>query len=61
MAKERLVVISGDAAGIDTLATALHAGFTVEEMINLDLGSAPPFSPVCDPVEIAAREVAKKL
>jgi hypothetical protein len=47
--------------GIDTLATALHAYFTVGEMINLDLGYAPPFSPVWDPVVIAAREVAKKL
>lgn len=44
-----------------TLATALHAGFTVEEMINLDLGYAPPVSPVWDPVVIAARAVAKKL
>jgi hypothetical protein len=28
------------------LATALHAGFTVDEMINLDLSYAPPYSPV---------------
>jgi hypothetical protein len=30
-------------------------------MINLDLGYAPPFSPVWDPVITAARAVAKKL
>jgi NADPH-dependent 2,4-dienoyl-CoA reductase/sulfur reductase-like enzyme len=51
----------GSAKRIDTVATALHAGFTVEEMINLDLGYAPPFSPVWDPVVTAARAVAKKL
>ena len=57
----QIVGAEGSAKRIDTLATALHAGFTVEEMINLDLGYAPPFSPVWDPVVIAAREVAKKL
>jgi NADPH-dependent 2,4-dienoyl-CoA reductase/sulfur reductase-like enzyme len=57
----QIVGMEGSAKRIDTLATALHAGFTVEEMINLDLGYAPPFSPVWDPVVIAAREVAKRL
>ena len=53
--------MEGSAKRIDTLATCLHAGLTVEEMINLDLGYAPPFSPVWDPVVTAAREVVKKL
>ncbi len=57
----QIVGMEGSAKRIDTVATALHAGFTVEEMINLDLGYAPPFSPVWDPVVTAAREVAKKL
>lgn len=57
----QIVGLEGSAKRIDTLATALHAGFTVEEMINLDLGYAPPLSPVWDPVVIAAREAAKKL
>ena len=57
----QIVGMEGSAKRIDTLATALHAGFTMEEMINLDLGYAPPFSPVWDPVVIAAREAAKKL
>jgi NADPH-dependent 2,4-dienoyl-CoA reductase/sulfur reductase-like enzyme len=57
----QIVGMDGSAKRIDTLATALHAGFTVEEMINLDLGYAPPFSPVWDPVVTAAREAAKKL
>jgi len=33
----------------------------VEEMINLDLSYAPPYSPVWDPVAVAAREAAKLL
>ena len=57
----QIVGMEGSAKRIDTLATALHAGFTVEEMINLDLGYAPPFSPVWDPVVTAAREAAKKV
>lgn len=57
----QIVGMEGSAKRIDTVATALHAGFTVEEMINLDLGYAPPFSPVWDPVVIAARAVAKML
>ena len=56
------IVGKGDAAKrIDVLATSLHAGFTVQEMIHLDLGYAPPFSPVWDPVLIAVRQVMKKI
>jgi len=56
------IVGKGDAAKrIDILATALHAGFTVQEMIHLDLSYAPPFSPVWDPVLIAVRQVLKKI
>ncbi len=55
----QIVGMEGSAKRIDTLATALYAGFTVEEMINLDLGYAPPFSPVWDPVVTAARKAAK--
>ena len=55
----QIVGVEGAAKRIDVMATALHAGFTVDEMINLDLSYAPPYSPVWDPVLIAAREVAK--
>jgi NADPH-dependent 2,4-dienoyl-CoA reductase/sulfur reductase-like enzyme len=56
------IVGGGDAAKrIDILATALHAGFAVQEMIHLDLSYAPPFSPVWDPVLIAVRQVMKKI
>ena len=43
---------------IDTIATALHAGFTVDRLIDLYLSYAPPFSPVWDPVQIAAKKKA---
>ncbi|MFB6219085.1 MAG: FAD-dependent oxidoreductase [Halobacteriaceae archaeon] len=40
---------------IDTVATALDAGMTVADLERLDLGYAPPFSPVWDPVLVAAK------
>jgi NADPH-dependent 2,4-dienoyl-CoA reductase/sulfur reductase-like enzyme len=55
----QIVGIEGAAKRIDIFATALHAGFTVGEMINLDLSYAPPFSHVWDPVQIAARQADK--
>jgi hypothetical protein len=57
----QIVGKEGAAKRIDVLATALHAGFTVEEMINLDLSYAPPYSPVWDPIAIAARRTASML
>ncbi|GAB3686115.1 FAD-dependent oxidoreductase [Salinarchaeum chitinilyticum] len=46
---------------IDTIATALEADLTVGEVERLDLGYAPPFSPVWDPVLVAAKVLAGKL
>jgi NADPH-dependent 2,4-dienoyl-CoA reductase/sulfur reductase-like enzyme len=46
---------------IDALAVALWNGMTVEEMAALDLGYAPPYAPVWDPVLIAARKAADSL
>jgi len=43
------------AVRIDTVATALEAGMTVDEVERLDLAYAPPFSPVWDPVLTAAK------
>ena len=40
---------------IDTLATALESDLTVDELERLDLAYAPPFSPVWDPVLVAAK------
>lgn len=39
---------------IDVLATALHHRLTVSDLQRLDLSYAPPFSPVWDPLLIAA-------
>ena len=46
----------GSAKRIDVVATALTARMTCAEVAELDLGYAPPFSPVWDPVAIAARK-----
>ncbi|MFB6092210.1 MAG: FAD-dependent oxidoreductase [Haloquadratum sp.] len=43
------------AVRIDTVATALGAEMTVAELERQDLGYAPPFSPVWDPVLVAAK------
>jgi NADPH-dependent 2,4-dienoyl-CoA reductase/sulfur reductase-like enzyme len=40
---------------IDVLATAIWNEMGVDEILSLDLAYAPPFSPVWDPVLIAAR------
>jgi NADPH-dependent 2,4-dienoyl-CoA reductase/sulfur reductase-like enzyme len=49
----------GSAKRIDTAATALHAGFSLEDLLYLDLSYAPPFSGVWDPIVIAARMALK--
>ena len=43
------------AVRIDTVATALESGMTVAELERADLAYAPPFSPVWDPVLVAAK------
>ncbi|MFI6516839.1 FAD-dependent oxidoreductase [Spirillospora sp. NPDC050679] len=57
----QIVGAENAAKRIDGLAIALWNGMTVEEMTGLDLGYAPPFSPVWDPVLIAARKAAVKV
>ncbi len=46
---------------VDVLATALWNGMDVEDVSGMDLSYAPPFSPVWDPVLIAARKLSEKL
>jgi NADPH-dependent 2,4-dienoyl-CoA reductase/sulfur reductase-like enzyme len=46
---------------IDTVATALEASLTVGELERLDLGYAPPFSPVWDPVLVAAKVLSGRI
>jgi len=53
--------VEGVAKRIDVLATALQARMTVEQVAELDLGYAPPFSTVYDPVLIAAQEMLREL
>ena len=43
------------AVRINTLSAALEAGMTVAEVEKLDLAYAPPFSPVWDPILVAAK------
>jgi NADPH-dependent 2,4-dienoyl-CoA reductase/sulfur reductase-like enzyme len=57
----QIVGEEGAAKRIDVMATALHAGFTVDEIIDLDLAYAPPFSGTWDAVHIAARKAAELL
>ena len=56
-------IVGADRAGkrIDTLATAITAGMTAAEVVDLDLSYAPPVSPVWDPVQIAARRADELL
>jgi hypothetical protein len=46
---------------VDVIATAIAAGMTAEDLIGLDLGYAPPFSSVWDPVQVAARQAVAQL
>jgi NADPH-dependent 2,4-dienoyl-CoA reductase/sulfur reductase-like enzyme len=52
----QIVGREGAAKRVDVAAVALTAGMTVDAMTALDLGYAPPFSPVWDPVLVAARK-----
>ncbi|MFB9518956.1 FAD-dependent oxidoreductase [Streptomyces cremeus] len=52
----QIVGREGAAKRVDIAAVALTANMTVDRMTALDLGYAPPFSPVWDPVLVAARK-----
>ncbi len=52
---------AGSAKRIDVAATAIAAEMTVEDIVGLDLSYAPPFSPVWDPLQAAARVLRSKL
>ena len=49
----------GSAKRIDVIATAVTAGMSAGDLAATDLSYAPPFSPVWDPVLIAARHAAR--
>jgi NADPH-dependent 2,4-dienoyl-CoA reductase/sulfur reductase-like enzyme len=50
----------GSAKRIDTVATALWNGMTVQDFVWTDLGYAPPFSPTWDALLITARKAAEQ-
>ncbi|MFO8152659.1 FAD-dependent oxidoreductase [Thioalkalivibrio sp.] len=54
----QIVGRAGAAKRIDTIAAAITAGMTAEQLAYLDLAYAPPFSPVWDPVLTAARTLS---
>jgi NADPH-dependent 2,4-dienoyl-CoA reductase/sulfur reductase-like enzyme len=47
----------GAAKRVDVLAAAIWNEMTADEFSQIDLGYAPPFSPVWDPVLVAARQL----
>ena len=55
----QIVGREGAAKRIDALAIALWNEMTVDDLSQVDLAYAPPFSPVWDPVLIAARRTAQ--
>ena len=56
-------LVGADRVGkrIDTVATAITAGMTAEQLIDVDLAYAPVVSPLWDPVAVAARAAATEL
>ena len=57
----QIVGAEGAAKRIDVIATAIWNRMPVDEVASLDLSYAPPFSPVWDPVLVAARKAADLL
>ena len=57
----QMVGQEGVAHRIDTLATALYGRMTIEDVARLDLGYAPPFATVWDPILIAANVALKQM
>ncbi len=50
----QLIGREGVSKRIDVVAAALHNGWTTYDLAELDLGYAPPFAPVWDPLLVAA-------
>jgi NADPH-dependent 2,4-dienoyl-CoA reductase/sulfur reductase-like enzyme len=57
----QMVGKEGAAHRIYAPAVALHAGMTVEEFSQTDLGYAPPFGPSWDPMLTAANQLLKEM
>jgi NADPH-dependent 2,4-dienoyl-CoA reductase/sulfur reductase-like enzyme len=52
---------TGAAKRVDVVAVALATGCTAEDLLGMDLGYAPPYSSVWDPVQMAARDLLASL
>lgn len=52
---------TGSAKRIDTAAVAITAEMAVQEVVELDLAYAPPFSSVWDPIQAVARVAVKEM
>ncbi|WP_217912663.1 FAD-dependent oxidoreductase [Miltoncostaea marina] len=57
----QIVGVEGAAKRIDVLATAVWTGMSAGELELIDLGYAPPFAGVYDPLLIAARQAAHRV
>ena len=57
----QMVGKEGVAHRIDTLAAALYGRMTIDDVARLDLGYAPPFATVWDPILVAANVALKKM
>ncbi len=55
----QMVGEEGVSKRIDVIAAALHNGWTVSDLAQLDLSYAPPFAPVWDPILVAANVASK--
>ena len=55
----QIVGVEGAAKRIDVLAACVWTGVAVDELALMDLSYAPPYSPVYDPLLVAARAAAK--
>ena len=57
----QMVGEEGVAHRIDTLAACLYGKMTIKDVARLDLGYAPPFATVWDPILVAANVAVKNL
>jgi len=57
----QMVGQEGVAHRIDTLAACLYGRMTIEDVAGLDLGYAPPFATVWDPILVGANVALKKM
>ncbi len=57
----QLVGREGAAKRVDVVAAALHAELSVDDLVAFDLSYAPPYSPVYDPLIVAAQAAQQEL